>query len=144
VVAATVKGYGNALLGGIAAARGRFVVMGGSDDSYNFGHIPRFREELRKGSDLVMGTASGKESSLRPCRSLIAYFGNPGLTALGRVFWQPMRDFYCGIRGFSKAAYERLDLRTTGMEFAHRYGGEIHPSQPEDCGSPDHAFTGRP
>lgn len=119
VVAVVAKGYGNALMGGIAAARGRFVVMGDSDDSYDFGHIPRFLEQLRKGSDLVMGNRfrGGIQPTAMPLSH--RYLGNPGLTALGRLFFgSPCGDFYCGMRGFSKAAYERLDLRTTGMEFA--------------------------
>ena len=119
VVAVVAKGYGSALMGGIAAARGRFVVMGDSDDSYDFGHIPRFLEQLRKGSDLVMGNRfrGGIQPTAMPLSH--RYLGNPGLTALGRLFFgSPCGDFYCGMRGFSKAAYERLDLRTTGMEFA--------------------------
>jgi Glycosyl transferase family 2 len=113
------KGYGNALMGGIAAARGRYVVMGDSDDSYDFGHIPRFLEQLRAGNDLVMGNrfrGGIKPNAMPPSHR---YFGNPALTRLGRLFFgSPCGDFYCGLRGFSKAAYEKLDLRTTGMEFA--------------------------
>jgi glycosyltransferase involved in cell wall biosynthesis len=119
VVAVSAKGYGNALMGGIAAAKGRYVVMGDSDDSYDFGDIPRFLEELRKGSDLVMGNRfrGGIQPTAMPLSH--RYFGNPGLTALGKLFFgSPCGDFYCGMRGFSKAAYQRLDLRTTGMEFA--------------------------
>jgi len=119
VVAVSAKGYGNALMGGIAAAKGRYVVMGDSDDSYDFGDIPRFLEELRKGSDLVMGNRfrGGIQPTAMPLSH--RYFGNPGLTALGKLFFgSSCGDFYCGMRGFSKAAYQRLDLRTTGMEFA--------------------------
>ncbi len=119
VVAIAAKGYGHALMGGIAAARGRFIVMGDSDDSYDFGHLPRFLEQLRKGSDLVMGNRF--RGGIAPNAMPIShrYLGNPGLTALGRLFFgSPCGDFYCGLRGFSKVAYEKLDLRTTGMEFA--------------------------
>jgi glycosyltransferase involved in cell wall biosynthesis len=119
VVEVRAKGYGNALMGGIAAARGRFVVMGDSDDSYDFGHIPRFLEQLREGCELVMGNRfrGGIHPNAMPPSH--RYLGNPGLTALGRLFFgSSCGDFYCGLRGFSKAAYERLNLRTTGMEFA--------------------------
>jgi glycosyltransferase involved in cell wall biosynthesis len=119
VVEVKAKGYGNALMGGIAAAKGRFVVMGDSDDSYDFGHIPRFLEQLREGCELVMGNRfrGGIHPNAMPPSH--RYLGNPGLTALGRLFFgSSCGDFYCGLRGFSKAAYERLNLRTTGMEFA--------------------------
>jgi glycosyltransferase involved in cell wall biosynthesis len=113
------RGYGNALMGGIAAARGKFIVMGDADDSYDFGHIPRFLEELREGADLVMGNRfrGGIQKDAMP--PLHRYFGNPALTRLGRLFFRsPVGDFYCGLRGFRKEAYERMGLRTTGMEFA--------------------------
>jgi glycosyltransferase involved in cell wall biosynthesis len=119
VAAIEAKGYGNALMGGIAAARGRYVVMGDSDDSYDFGHIPRFLEQLRAGNDLVMGNRF--RGGIKPGAMPLShrYFGNPALTRLGRLFFgSPCGDFYCGLRGFNKAAYEKLDLRTTGMEFA--------------------------
>lgn len=115
----SARGYGNALMGGIAAARGRFIVMGDADDSYDFGHITRFLEPLRQGADLVMGNRfrGGIQKTAMP--PLHRYFGNPALTWLGRLFFQsPVGDFYCGLRGFRKDAYERLGLRTTGMEFA--------------------------
>ena len=113
------RGYGNALMGGIEAARGKFIVMGDADDSYDFGHIPRFLEQLREGADLVMGNRfrGGIQKSAMP--PLHRYFGNPALTRLGRLFFRsPVGDFYCGLRGFRKDAYERMGLRTTGMEFA--------------------------
>ena len=113
------RGYGNALMGGIAAARGKFIVMGDADDSYDFGHIPRFLEQLREGADLVMGNRfrGGIQKDAMP--PLHRYFGNPALTRLGRLFFRsPVGDFYCGLRGFRKDAYERMELRTTGMEFA--------------------------
>lgn len=119
VVRVKARGYGNALMGGIAAASGKYVVMGDADDSYDFGHIVRFLEPLRQGADLVMGNRfrGGIQRSAMP--PLHRYFGNPALTRLGRLFFRsPVGDFYCGLRGFRKDAYERLGLRTTGMEFA--------------------------
>jgi glycosyltransferase involved in cell wall biosynthesis len=119
VVNVRARGYGNALMGGIAVALGKYVVMGDADDSYDFGHIPRFVEELRKGADVVMGNRfrGGIQKNAMP--PLHRYFGNPALTRIGRLFFHsPVGDFYCGLRGFRKDAYERMGLRTTGMEFA--------------------------
>jgi glycosyltransferase involved in cell wall biosynthesis len=119
VVNVRARGYGNALMGGIAVASGKYVVMGDADDSYDFGHIPRFVEELRKGADVVMGNRfrGGIQKNAMP--PLHRYFGNPALTRIGRLFFHsPVGDFYCGLRGFRKDAYERMGLRTTGMEFA--------------------------
>lgn len=119
VVRVSAKGYGNALMGGIAAARGKYIMMGDADDSYDFGHAPRFVEELRKGADVVMGNRfrGGIQKNAMP--PLHRYFGNPALTKLGQIFFRsPVGDFYCGLRAFRKDAYERMGLRTTGMEFA--------------------------
>jgi glycosyltransferase involved in cell wall biosynthesis len=119
VVHVRQKGYGNALMGGIAAAAGRYIIMGDADDSYDFGHIPRFMARLRQGADLVMGNRfrGGIEKDAMP--PLHQYFGNPALTRIGRIFFRsPVGDFYCGLRGFRKDAYEKMGLRTTGMEFA--------------------------
>jgi len=119
VVNVKAKGYGNALMGGIAAASGKYVLMGDADDSYDFGHVPRFLEQLRQGADLVMGNRfrGGIHKDAMP--HLHQYFGNPVLTRIGRLFFKsPVGDFYCGLRGFRKDAYERMGLRTTGMEFA--------------------------
>jgi glycosyltransferase involved in cell wall biosynthesis len=120
VVDVSSKGYGSALMGGIRAASGRYVVMGDADDSYDFGHIPRFLEKLRSGADLVMGNRfrGGIQKNAMP--ALHRYFGNPLLSRLGRLFFRNrvVGDFYCGLRGFRKDAYEKMDLRTTGMEFA--------------------------
>ena len=113
------RGYGNALRGGIQAARGTYVLMADSDDSYDFAHIPRFVEQLRKGSELVMGNRfrGGIEKGAMP--PLHRYLGNPVLTAIGRLFFRsPCKDFHCGIRAFRKLSYERMDIRSTGMEFA--------------------------
>ena len=113
------KGYGRALEGGIAAARGEYVIMGDSDDSYDFGDIPRFVEKLREGHDLVMGNRfrGGIMPGAMPWKH--RWIGNPILTGIGRLFFHcPSGDFHCGLRGFRKDAYQRLGLRTSGMEFA--------------------------
>jgi len=113
------RGYGSALRGGIEAARGRYLIMADSDDSYDFSHIPLFLEKLRQGHDLVMGNrfkGGIKPGAMPP---LHQYLGNPMLSLLGRMFFHsPCGDFHCGMRGFSKAGYEKLGMRTTGMEFA--------------------------
>jgi glycosyltransferase involved in cell wall biosynthesis len=119
IVNVRARGYGNALMGGIAAASGKYVVMGDADDSYDFGHIPRFVEQLRQGANLVMGNRfrGGIQKDAMP--ALHRYFGNPLLTRIGRLFFHSaVGDFYCGLRAFRKDAYERMGLRTTGMEFA--------------------------
>ncbi|MGH7213201.1 MAG: glycosyltransferase family 2 protein [Tepidisphaeraceae bacterium] len=119
VVPVAAKGYGAALAGGIAAARGRYIIMGDSDQSYDFSNCMPFVEKLRAGFDLVMGNRfrGGIEPGAMP--PLHKYFGNPGLTFIGRLFFKsPCGDFYCGQRGFSRAAAMRMDLQTTGMEFA--------------------------
>jgi glycosyltransferase involved in cell wall biosynthesis len=120
VVHVLAKGYGSALMGGIAAASGKYIVMGDADASYDFGHIPRFIEALRNGADLVMGNRfrGGIQKGAMP--PLHQYFGNPALTWMGRLFFRSrtVGDFYCGLRGFRKQAYEKMRLRTTGMEFA--------------------------
>jgi glycosyltransferase involved in cell wall biosynthesis len=119
VVKVAEKGYGNALKGGILASRGQYVLMADSDDSYNFAHIPLFLEQLRAGSDLVMGNRfrGGIERQAMPL--LHRYLGNPALTGLGKLFFgSPCGDFHCGIRGFRKDSFLKMDIRSTGMEFA--------------------------
>ncbi len=119
VVDVETKGYGSALLGGINAACGEFIVMGDADDSYDFSAIGPFVERLRQGYDLVMGNrfAGGIRPGAMP--ALHRYLGNPVLSRVGRLFFRsPVGDFHCGLRGFRKTAIVRLDLRTTGMEFA--------------------------
>jgi 4-amino-4-deoxy-L-arabinose transferase-like glycosyltransferase/glycosyltransferase involved in cell wall biosynthesis len=119
VVRVEEKGYGSALMGGITAAAGRYIIMGDADDSYDFTSLAPFLERLRAGDDLVMGNRfkGGIEPGAMPL--LHRYLGNPVLTRIGRLFfWRPCGDFHCGLRGFSKTAIESLDLRTTGMEFA--------------------------
>lgn len=113
------KGYGNALRGGIEASRGRFILMGDADSSYDFSHLPRFLERLRAGDLLVMGNRfrGGIAPGAMPWKN--RHLGNPFLSWLGRLlFSTPSRDFHCGLRAFTKEAYEAMDLRTTGMEFA--------------------------
>ncbi|HTF62393.1 MAG TPA: glycosyltransferase family 2 protein [Edaphobacter sp.] len=119
VVRISRRGYGSALMGGIDAASGKYVIMGDSDCSYDFGHVPRFIEKLRDGNDIVMGNRfkGGIRAGAMP--ALHKYLGNPALTGIGRLFFRvPCGDFHCGLRGFSKEAYKRMGLRTTGMEFA--------------------------
>jgi hypothetical protein len=119
VVPIPMRGYGSALRGGIEAARGRFVIMGDADDSYDFSALDAHIEKLRHGYDLVMGNrfAGGIRPGAMP--PLHRYLGNPVLSWLGRLFFKsPVRDFHCGLRGFSRTAVLGLDLRTTGMEFA--------------------------
>jgi glycosyltransferase involved in cell wall biosynthesis len=119
VVSVEAKGYGNALTGGIEMARGRFVIMGDADDSYDFSRLMPFIEKLREGHDLVMGNRfrGGIVPGAMP--PLHRYIGNPVLSGLGRLFFRcPAGDFHCGLRGFSRDAFERMQLQTTGMEFA--------------------------
>jgi glycosyltransferase involved in cell wall biosynthesis len=113
------KGYGNALKGGILASRGEYVLMADSDDSYDFSHASRFVEQLRAGSDLVMGNRFRGGISHQAMPFLHRYLGNPVLTAIGQLFFKsPVGDFHCGIRAIRKDSFERMDIRSTGMEFA--------------------------
>ena len=119
VIQITHKGYGNALMGGISAARGNYVLMADSDDSYDFGHIMRFLMQLRAGSDLVMGNRFRGGIAKRAMPPLHRYLGNPVLSGIGRLlFRSPCEDFHCGMRGFRKDSFLRMDIRSTGMEFA--------------------------
>jgi hypothetical protein len=119
VVPVPSRGYGAALIGGIEAARGRYVIMGDSDDSYDFANLDAFVEKLREGYDVVMGNRfrGGIAASAMP--PLHRYIGNPVLSLIGRLFFgSPIGDFHCGLRGFSREAVLRLDLTSPGMEFA--------------------------
>jgi len=112
-------GYGSALRGGIAAARGRFILMGDADDSYDFTQAHLFVNKLREGYDLVMGNRFRGGILPGAMPPLHRYLGNPVLTGIGRLFFKsPVGDFHCGLRAFRRDAIERLDLRTHGMEFA--------------------------
>ena len=119
VIHVAQKGYGSALIGGILAARGRYIVMGDADDSYDFEHLAPFLDELRRGADLVMGNrfrGGIKPGAMPPLNRLL---GNPVLTGVGRLFFHcAVGDFHCGLRGFSQPAFHRMNLQTTGMEFA--------------------------
>ena len=116
------RGYGVALRGGIEAALGRFVIMGDADDSYDFLEIPKFVTELRNGHDLVMGCrlpTGGGTVKQGAMPTLHRWWGNPMFSAMVRtMFKAPIHDVYCGLRGFTKALFQQLDLRCTGMEFA--------------------------
>ena len=113
------RGYGSALLGGIAAARGRFVVMGDADDSYDFTAIAPLIEKLRDGYDLVMGNRFSGEIRDGAMTWSHRWVGNPLLTRLSRLFFHtPVGDMHCGLRAFRKDAIDSLRLRATGMEFA--------------------------
>ncbi|OYU97736.1 MAG: dolichol-P-glucose synthetase [Bacteroidetes bacterium B1(2017)] len=119
VIAVPRKGYGSALMGAIEAAKGKYVIMGDSDDSYDFGNLTLFVNELRNGKDLVMGNRfkGGIEEGAMPF--LHRYLGNPVLSFIGRLFFKcPVADFHCGLRGFRQDIVSLLDLKTTGMEFA--------------------------
>jgi hypothetical protein len=119
VVHAERRGYGAALQAGIAGSKGQFIIMGDADDSYDFTQLEPFIQQLRAGDDLVMGNRfrGGIRPGAMPWHH--RYIGNPVLTGILNLFFRtPIRDAHCGLRGFRKDAYQRLDLRTTGMEFA--------------------------
>jgi glycosyltransferase involved in cell wall biosynthesis len=122
VVPVSERGYGSALMGGIGAARGRYVIMGDADDSYDFGEVPRFVNNLRQGHDLVQGCRLPRGGGRVMPGAMPwshRWVGNPFLSMLVRTFFRTgYNDAYCGLRGFSKAFYNRLNLRCTGMEFA--------------------------
>ena len=122
VVTIEKKGYGNALRGGIAAARGEWIIMGDADDSYDFGESDRFVKKFQEGYELVMGcrlpVGGGKiMPGAMPWKN--RWLGNPVLSFIGRLFFKcPAHDFHSGLRGFTKTGFEKMDLKTTGMELA--------------------------
>jgi len=122
LIQASEKGYGAALMSGVAHAHGEFVIMGDADDSYDFSQIFLFIEKLREGYDLVVGCRFPKGGGkimpgAMPWKH--RWIGNPILTTIGKLFFHsPLSDFHCGLRAFRKSAYDQMDLRTTGMEFA--------------------------
>jgi glycosyltransferase involved in cell wall biosynthesis len=119
VVSVARRGYGSALQAGIAAARGRYVIMGDADDSYDFSKLEAFVERLRQGNELVMGNRFRGGIMPGAMPPLHQYFGNPLMTGLVNFFFHsPIGDVQCGLRGFRKDAYQRLNLQTPGMEFA--------------------------
>lgn len=120
VVHVPVRGYGAALAVGIEAARGEYIIMGDSDQSYDFSALLPFVQKLREGYDLVMGNRFRGGIAPGAMPFLHRYFGNPFLTAVGRLLFscREAGDFYCGLRGFRKSAVQRLQLQSRGMEFA--------------------------
>jgi len=122
VIHVEARGYGSALMGGIGAARGRYVIMGDADQSYDFGETPKFVERLRRGYALVQGCRlpSGGGTVLpNAMPPLHRWLGNPFLSFIARRWFKtPVHDIYCGMRGFSVDMYRRLGMRCTGMEFA--------------------------
>ena len=119
VVHESVAGYGAALMGGITAARGQYIIMGDADDTYDFGEVPGFVERMRAGADLVMGSRFAGRILPGAMPWSHQYIGNPVLTGILNLFFRSgVSDAHCGMRGFTKAAYERMKVQTTGMEFA--------------------------
>lgn len=119
VVDVKEKGYGNALIGGIKSAKGRFVIMGDADDSYSLDSLDGFVHQLRDGADLVMGNRFAGVIEKGAMPFLHKYLGNPVLSFLGRTFFKTkISDFHCGLRGFNRDKVLQLNLQTTGMEFA--------------------------
>jgi glycosyltransferase involved in cell wall biosynthesis len=119
VVDVPVRGYGAALYHGTLAGRGRFIIMGDADDSYDFSRLDAYVAKLREGHDLVMGNrfAGGIRPGAMPWKN--RYLGNPVLSGIGKLLFNcPVRDFHCGLRGFSREAFGRMRLQTTGMEYA--------------------------
>jgi len=119
VVPVPVRGYGAALIAGIEAARGKYILMADADASYHFEHLPRFLPKLEEGYDLVMGNRFSGSIEPGAMPPLHRYLGNPVLSSIGRIFFRiPVRDFHCGLRAFRRDPILGLNLRTTGMEFA--------------------------
>lgn len=122
VVRVQARGYGSALRAGIAAARGAFIVMGDADDSYDFGDVPRFVKKWREGNDVVMGNRFRGEIKPGAMPWHHRYVGNPALSSLLNLFFNTgIGDSHCGMRGFTRAVYDQMDLRSTGMEFASEF-----------------------
>ena len=122
VIPVAQRGYGSALKAGIRASRGAFIIMGDADDSYDFGEVPRFVEEWRKGNEVVMGNRFAGEIKPGAMPWHHKYIGNPGLTALLNLFFHSgMHDSHCGMRGFTREVFDRMDVRSSGMEFASEF-----------------------
>jgi glycosyltransferase involved in cell wall biosynthesis len=122
VVTVKEKGYGSALIGGTRAALGKWIIMGDADDSYDFSQVDRFVKKFQEGFELVMGCRlPGGGGTIIPGAMpwKNRWIGNPVLSFMGRLFFKcPAHDFHCGLRGYTKAAFDAMDLQTTGMEFA--------------------------
>lgn len=119
VIVAGIKGYGSALLTGIDSAKGKYIIMGDADDSYDFSDLDLFVEKLRDGYDLVMGNrfAGGIEEGAMPWAH--RYIGNPVLSTVGKILYHSkLNDWHCGLRGFNRNSIRKLNLRSLGMEFA--------------------------
>jgi len=122
VIPVAQRGYGSALKTGIRAARGAFIIMGDADDSYDFAEVPRFVAEWRKGSEVVMGNRFAGEIKPGAMPWHHKYIGNPGLTALLNLFFHAgIGDTHCGMRGFTREVFDRMDVRSNGMEFASEF-----------------------
>ena len=119
VVKENMRGYGAAIMAGIRDANGKFIIIGDADDSYDFSDIMPFVVHLRQGADLVIGNRFNGGIQKHAMPLLHRYVGNPILSFLGRIFFHiPINDFHCGLRGIRKESFDRLNLKTTGMEFA--------------------------
>lgn len=126
VISVTQKGYGNALRSGIAAARGKYIIMGDADGSYDFVHLDAFLQALRQGYDLVMGNRFAGGISPGAMKFTHRYIGIPFLSWFGRICYHTkVTDFHCGLRGFQRDAAMELDLQAEGMEFASEIIGEF-------------------
>lgn len=155
VIAISQRGYGAALQGGLNEARGRYVIMGDSDDSYDFSSLSGFVEELRKGADLVMGNRFRGGIAPNAMPLLHRYLGNPVLSFIGRLLYRThIGDFHCGLRGFSRERMLALRLKSPGMEFASEMVMKACMSgfrvvevpttlQPDGRGRPPHLNTWR-
>src|ERR1700682_4686157 len=122
VIPVAQRGYGFALRAGIAAAHGTFIIMGDADDSYDFSEVPRFVEKWRQGFDVVMGNRFRGEIKRGAMPWHHKYIGNPALSSVLNLFFHTgIGDSHCGMRGFTRAVYDRMDLRSTGMEFASEF-----------------------
>lgn len=119
VVHVSEKGYGSALIGGINESRSKYIIMGDSDDSHDLENLMPFVEKLRDGYDFVVGNRFMGGIDPGAMSFINKYIGNPFLSGIGRIFFKSkIRDFHCGLRGFTKESFDKLDLRTSGMEFA--------------------------
>lgn len=119
VIDVPVKGYGSALIGGIVASNSKFVIMGDSDGSHDLENLDGFVEKLRDDYEMVVGNRFAGGIQPGAMSFMNKYIGNPVLSGIGRIFFKaPIKDFHCGLRGFTREAFDKLDLHTTGMEFA--------------------------
>ena len=145
LVPVAARGYGAALLGGIAAARGRYTIMGDADDSYDFSNLMPFLEQLRGGADLVMGNRFKGGIAPGAMPRSHRYLGNPVLSWLGRLFFKiPIGDFHSGLRGFRTDRMRELGLSTIGHGVRQRDGRPIGADRLLDDRGADHAGQGWP